>query len=59
MGVGVTCGMSSGIIVAVNVGERGDSRRITIVAVGEIGVEAGAQELMKNKKIRRFDARFI
>ena len=59
MGVAVACGIGSGIIVAVKVGEMADACGRTIVGVGETGIVTGAQEVRKNKKMRRFDARFI
>jgi hypothetical protein len=59
MGVTVACGIGSGIIVAVNMGGVEVACGNTIVAVGEIGIGVGEQELRKNKKVRKFDARFI
>ena len=60
--VAVACGIGSGIIVAVKVGEiRGvtDTRGRTIVGVGEIGIGAGAQEARIKAIMRRFDVHFI
>ena len=57
--VAVARGVDSGIIAAVNAGEVGDACRSTIVTVGEIETGAVAQDVRKNKKMRRFDVRFM
>ena len=62
MDVTVACGLGSGIIVAVKVGEIGGVEdawgRIT-VGVGEIGIGAGTQEVKIKAIMRRFNIHFI
>ena len=60
--VAVACGIGGGIIVAVKMREIGsvaDARGSTIVAVGEIETGTVAQDVRKNKKMMRFDVRFM
>ena len=59
MDVAVACGIGPGIMVAVNAGEVGDACGSTIVAVGEIGIGIGAQEVRIKAIMRKFDVRFI
>ena len=51
--VAVACGIGSGIIVAVNTGDVEVACGSTIVAVGGIGVGAGAQDMKKTGNTKR------
>ena len=60
--VAVDCGMGSEIIVGVkkrNIGGVEDVWGRIIVGVGEIGIEAGAQEVKIKAIMKRFEVHFI